>query len=304
MKPSLIKRIGWRIEAIIYDLYVGFIRSLPIDMASDLGAGLWGIIGPLLPTHKTVLCNLRMAFPELDDRKIKAIALAQWKQTGRTSAELPIMDRIKAEPDRYVVKGQDILDAYRVSNKPFVVVAVHQGNWELVPIVVLNSNIPFLVTYRAANNPHVDERIRKARQQYGVSLFGPKGSDGAKELLKALENGVSVGLMNDQKFNRGIVTPFFGYDVETAPGPTRLAQRFDTDLVPMSVKRLNRANFEVTIHQPIKVANTGHKSVDIETTVKDVTRWVEAVVRADPKGWFWVHKRWPNSFYKEKRHKS
>jgi Kdo2-lipid IVA lauroyltransferase/acyltransferase len=177
-------------------------------------------------------------------------------------------------------------------------VAAHQSNWELVPCAVLDAGIPFLVTYRAANNPYVDERIKAGRKRYGVTLFGPKGSDGARELLTALGQGTSVGLMNDQKFNRGVPATFFGQIAETAPGPSRLAQRFGADLLPMTVRREHKARFVVEVHEPFQVPDTGDKSADIAAAVQRITNVIEGVVRGNPSEWFWTHKRWPNETYK------
>lgn len=298
MQISVSRKIVWVIEAAFYVAFVTLMRMLPIDIASSLGGVLFKTVGPLTSTQKTVSKNIDLAFPDLTPQQKAQLIRDQWERTGRTTAEFPIMDRIKHESDRIKVVGQEYLKPYIEAKKPIVVVSMHQANWELVPIVIINAGMQFLVTYRAANNPYVDERIKKARARYGVRLFGPKGNKGAKELLEALERGDSVGLMNDQKFNRGVETPFFGSIVETAPGPTRLAQKFKTDLVPVSVKRLNGARFEVTIHPPISVIEAGSKTESIDLTVKEITHWVESVIKDNPSDWFWVHKRWPNEIYR------
>jgi Kdo2-lipid IVA lauroyltransferase/acyltransferase len=129
-------------------------------------------------------------------------------------------------------------------------------------------------------------------------LFAPKGGDGSKALIISMTNGASVALMNDQKFNRGIPTPFFSHTVDTAPGPTRLAMRFSTYLQPMTVIRLHKARFKVIVNAPIQVENSGNKSVDIKITVCKISEFIEDVVRTYPHEWFWVHKRWPKSAYK------
>jgi len=90
---------------------------------------------------------------------------------------------------------------------------------------IVDAGVTCQMTYRAANNPYVDERIKKSRERYGVKLFAPKGGEGARELLEAMERGESVALMNDQKFNGGIAAPFFGQPAHTAAGPSRLALR-------------------------------------------------------------------------------
>ena len=176
-------------------------------------------------------------------------------------------------------------------------VSGHLANWEVMAAVIVEAGVVCQVTYRAANNPYVDRRIRQGRARYGVRLFAPKGGEGARELLEALDRGESVALMNDQKFNGGPAVPFFGVPAHTATGPTRLALRAGTDLQPMSVQRLGGARFRVVVHEPIPLEHTGDRAADLEAGVAKVNAFVEARVRERPAEWFWVHKRWPKEAY-------
>ena len=297
-QPSFWQDVGWRCEALAYDAVVALMRTLPVDTASDLGGWFFRTFGPLTSTQKTVTRNLKLAFPDMDATTRQALIARQWENTGRTTAEFPIMDRIILDPERVEIRGLDRLKTIAHTGKPVIFISGHLSNWEVMNAAILSAKVPYLITYRAANNPYVDARIKAGRAAYGVSMFAPKGSDGAKELLIALQKGKSVGLMNDQKFNRGVPTPFFGHIAETAPGPTRLAQRFGTVLQPLTIRRLHKARFSVTVHDPIAVDDTGHKAHDIDTTVCKVSAFIEQAVRDNPEEWFWVHKRWPNEVYK------
>jgi KDO2-lipid IV(A) lauroyltransferase len=297
-KPTFGQEVLWRIEAVAYDLFIALMRALPVDTASDLGAWFFKVLGPLTPVQKTVVNNLRLAFPDMDPVSRKALIDKQWENTGRTlGGEFPVMDRIVKDPARVEVEGIEKLHAIAKSGKPVIFISGHLSNWEVMNAAILQAGVPYMITYRAANNPYVEERFKAGREAYGVSLFAPKGSDGAKELLIALQEGKSVGLMNDQKFNRGVPTPFFGHLVDTAPGPTRLAQRFGTVLQPLTIRRLHKARFHVTVHDPIPVDDTGKKGQDIETTVCKISAFVEQAVRDNPEEWFWVHKRFRNEDY-------
>ena len=298
-KPSFMQDMAWRLEAFLYDAFAAFTRALPVDTASDFGGWLFKVLGPLTPVQKTVKRNLELAFPDMDEAARKVLITQQWENTGRAMAgEFAIMDRIVKDKDRIEIEGFEKLEAIAASGKPVIFISGHLSNWEIMNAAILAAKVPYMITYRAANNPYVDDRIRAGRAAYGVTMFAPKGGDGAKELLIALQKGESVGLMNDQKFNRGVPTPFFGHIAETAPGPTRLAQRFGTVLQPLTIRRLHKARFRVTVHDPIEVDDTGHKAKDIETTVCKISAFIEQAVRDNPEEWFWVHKRWPNNVYK------
>ena len=287
----------WRAEALGFDLFIGVVRLLGVDAASAFGGWLGRTFGPLSGAHKVATRNLKLAFPEKDSAWRAAMLKAQWDGLGRTFAEFPLMDKILPSTGRVEVVNQERLFQIAAERIPVVFVSGHLSNWEVMPAAIVDSGVTCEMTYRAANNPYVDERIKQSRFRYGVRLFAPKGGDGARELLEAMKRGVSVALMNDQKFNGGVDAPFFGHPARTAPGPTRLAIRFGTVLQPMSVQRIKGARFRAVVHDPIVLPDTGDRTADIEAGVKRVNAFMEDRIRERPEEWFWVHRRWPNEVY-------
>lgn len=292
--------LAWRLEAGAFDVFTFLFRLLPVDAASWFGGAMGRLLGPLTRTHTLADQNLRLAFPEKDAAWRKQILGEQWECNGRTIAEFPMMDRLLPSTGRVEVVNGERLAEIAAGGKPVVFVSGHFSNWEVMPAAIVNSGVKCEITYRAANNPYVDRRIRDSRFRYGVRLFAPKGGDGAREMLEALGKGVSVALMNDQKFNQGgVAAPFFGRLVMAAPGPTRLALRFDTVLQPMTVERTKGARFRAVVHEPIVLEKTGDRTADIAEGVRRITAFVEAQVRRRPGEWFWVHRRWPAEAYAE-----
>ena len=297
MKPSITQDLAWRLEAFGFDLFTALARAFPPDAVSAFGGRLLRTIGPLTGTHRLAERNLRLAFPDMPRAERERLLAAQWDNVGRVFAEFPIMDRLTPASGRVEVIGVERLHAIRDSGAPVVFVSGHLSNWEVMPATIVWAGVPCQMTYRAANNPYVDERIRKSRARYGVQLFAPKGGDGSREILEGMSRGESVALMNDQKFNNGVAAPFFGRPAHTAPGPTRLALRFDTVLQPMSVQRTRGARFRVVVHEPIVLEKTGDRTRDLEAGVRQVNAFMEERVRERPEEWFWVHKRWANEAY-------
>jgi KDO2-lipid IV(A) lauroyltransferase len=287
----------WRAEALGFDLFIGVVRLLGVDAASAFGGWLGRTVGPLSGAHKVAVRNLKLAFPDKDEAWRAAMLKAQWDGLGRTFAEFPLMDRILPSTGRVEVVNQERLFQIAADRIPVVFVSGHLSNWEVMPAAIVDSGVVCEMTYRAANNPYVDERIKASRFRYGVRLFAPKGGDGARELLEGMKQGKSVALMNDQKFNAGVEGLFFGHPVRTAPGPSRLAIRFGTVLQPMSVQRIKGARFRAVVHDPIHLPNTGDRTADIESGVRLVNAFMEERIRERPEEWFWVHRRWPNEVY-------
>ena len=296
-KVSFGQNLSWRLEAAGFAGFVALMRLLGLERASGFGGWLLRRLGPLTSTQKTVMRNLRIAFPEMSLEARTRLAADQWEQTGRAFAETAVMDQLTLASGRIEVVGMERLHVIRDSGRPVVFVGGHLANIETQAVTIVGSGVPCQITYRAANNPYVDAQIVKLRADYGVKLFAPKGGDGARELMAGMARGESVALMNDQKFSEGPEVTFFGQPVNAAPGPSRLAMRFDTVLQPLSVTRLPGVRFRVTAHEPIEIARTGDRQADIARAVQAITSFVEERVRENPVDWFWVHKRWPDRVY-------
>jgi KDO2-lipid IV(A) lauroyltransferase len=298
-RSPLIQALAWRLEALGFDLLTLLARAAPIEMWSAAFGALFKAVGPLTGAHRTARRSLLLAFPDLPAAEARAILAAQWENFGRYIGEFPIADRLTPASGRV-----DLTDAWRLreiarSGRPVVLISGHLSNLEIMAAAIVDAGISCEVTYRAANNPLVDKRIRDGRIRYGVRLFAPKGAEGARDLLTALKEGRSVAIINDQRYDGGVAAPFFGRQVLTNPAAVRLAMRFGTTIQPMSIQRVGGARFRVVAHEPIEVADTGDKTLDIEAGVAAINAFIEARVRERPGEWWWLHKRWPREDYAE-----
>jgi KDO2-lipid IV(A) lauroyltransferase len=293
------QRVAWRLEAIAWDLvYWWPMKLLGPDRASNTAGWIVKRIAPLLSQSKTVKRNLRMAFPDWDEAEVDRVAKASWESVGRTAGELPHLPKIHPyEGNRVETVHPERLDAVENSDNGAVFISGHFANWEVMAAVICRRPVDCLVTYRALNNPHIDRRINKVRHEYGIGVLTPKGL-GTRELMRALSAGRSVALMNDQKFNKGLAAPFFGHDAMTAPGPARLALKYDVPIIPVSTLRTGPARFRVTIHEPIRPEPGLEGDEAVKDCVFKITEFIEAEVRANPEQWFWQHRRWPKSAWK------
>jgi KDO2-lipid IV(A) lauroyltransferase len=299
-RSTVRQRIVWRVEAFAWDLlYWWPMKALGPDRASNAAGWILRKLAPLFSQNRTAKRNLRLAFPGWSEAKVSEVAAASWESAGRTAGELPHLPKIHPyQGDRVDVVNPERLDAVEASKSGAVFISGHFANWEVMAAVICRRPVDCLVTYRALNNPHIDRRINKVRHDYGIGVLAPKGL-GTRELMRALGSGKSVALMNDQKFNQGLAISFFGHEAMTAPGPARLAIRYDVPIIPVSTVRTGPARFRVTIHTPITPSEGLRGDTAVHDCVAKITDFIEAQVRAHPEQWFWQHRRWPKSAWKD-----
>lgn len=292
-RSGRLREVAWRLEAMGFDLFAALMRILPVDAASALGAALFRTLGPLSGAHRTARRNLRLAFPDMSEAARAEILTAQWDNFGRYVAEFPLLGRLTPAGGRVEVVGAERLAEIAASRRPVVFISGHFSNLEIMAAVIVGAGVDCDVTYRAANNPYVDARIKQNRFGYGIRMFAPKGGEGARALLSAMAQGRSVAMLNDQKYDGGVAGLFFGKPVYTNPAAVRLALKFGCEIQPMSIERDHGARFRCIIHPPIRVAPSGNRARDLASGVAAINAFIEERVRRRPGEWWWLHKRWP-----------
>jgi Kdo2-lipid IVA lauroyltransferase/acyltransferase len=288
------------VETVLLYVLHAILSALPIDTASALGGAIARSIGPRLGLTRRARKNLGRAFPELDPAAIERLVREMWDNLGRVAAELPHLPRMKvfdndpvADVPRVEVIGREHLDNALARGKPIIFFTAHIGNWEVAPLASLRCGLPLHVVYRSANNRWADRLFLAGRRDVVGGMI-PKGAEGARRMLKAVQDGKPLGMLVDQKMNDGIAVPFFGREAMTAPALAQLALRYGCTVLPGWVERLEGAHFRATVEPPLPVPSTGDRHADILTLMTTVNARIEAWIRQRPGQWLWLHKRWPD----------
>ncbi len=268
------------------------LACLPVDWASALGGFIGRTAGPRVSVSRRALRNLQRAMPENSDAENRRILRGMWDNLGRAIAEYPHLARVTAPgAGRVEIVNGDALTGRAPDDRPSLLFGGHLANWEVCASTVHLLMGPALISvYRATNNPWVD---RLMQQSHGMRRTVPKGSAGARELVRHLRHGGSIAMFVDQKQNDGIAVPFFGRDAMTAPAIARFGYRFGCPIIPVRVERLTGARFRCTVMAPIEMAETGDATRDVLATMTRVNAVLEGWIRARPEQWLWVHSRWP-----------
>jgi KDO2-lipid IV(A) lauroyltransferase len=217
-----------------------------------------------------------------------------WDNLGRLAAEYPDLRKIRVfEPGgRVETHGIEHVDRAVAAGRRMIVFSGHIANWEIAMLAGVQYGIPIAQIYRAGNNPLLDRMIARFRGDGGELI--PKGPVAARRAIDALRRGTHLTLLADQKMNDGIPVPFFGRPAMTAPALAVLALRFDCDVLPARVERLDGARFRLTVFPPLPLPRSGKPHADAAALMARVNGTLEAWIRDHPEQWLWVHRRWPD----------
>jgi KDO2-lipid IV(A) lauroyltransferase len=243
--------------------------------------------------------NLNFAFPDgLSDHERNEIEHYCYKNLALNFLQVMENRRNTQEDLRRKVtfKNKEVVDRLLEQKKAIIFISAHYGNWEIGATALADLITPTLSIYKTLNNKAFEPYLLQARTNHQMSMYEKSGA--LKYLSKALKKGESVSLMIDQASNArsGVKVNFFGHPTYHSSSPAMLSRKYDAPIVGLYIYTDDEENYTITFEEPIVVEGEDEGSI-IEATQRQVDA-LEKVIRANPKFWFWCHKRWKGE-YKE-----
>jgi KDO2-lipid IV(A) lauroyltransferase len=105
-------------------------------------------------------------------------------------------------------------------------------------------------------------------------------------MVRFLRGGGILGLLIDQRMQQGAKLSFFGHEALTALSAAELALKYDALLLPVyAIRQENGLDFDILVESPIPPGPP-------EAMTQALNDSLEALVRAHPGQWLWIHRRW------------
>ena len=263
--------------------------------ASNVGSILGKCVGPLFRSKKIIKQNIEIGLGKIDEQKESEIINGMWSNIGRTFAEYVFLKDFrfnKTNFDHMKINGINYLEEIKKYNKAVIFYSAHFANFELMAMELDKFGIKCAAIYRPLNNFFLNPLMEYLRMKYICPNQIQKGRMGMREIINKVKNGYSIALMVDQRVSEGPRTMFFNKPAHTTTIPAQLALKYDCKLVPVSLKRKEGSNFEMTIHEPYKIKKTGNDENDIKDITIKINQTLEKMIIKNPKQWIWSHNRW------------
>jgi KDO2-lipid IV(A) lauroyltransferase len=267
-------------------------RAAAIRFAQAVGA-LARTLRPRLNRHAEN--NLRLAFPDLDERERERILRGVFSNLGRLLGEISQFPRFNRNNISSIVvyEGLENFLAARDEGRGVILLTGHIGAWELSVFAHSLYGYPMSFLKRNVDNPLVERLAESYRLRHGNRSIDKRGS--VREILKTLKAGGVVGILADLNATReeGVFVDFFGMPASTTAGVATLALRTGAVVLPGYIvwddeAKIHRLHFE----KPIETISTGNQKEDVIANTQRYTKALEEIIRRYPDQWLWIHRRW------------
>jgi Kdo2-lipid IVA lauroyltransferase/acyltransferase len=276
-----------------YLLALGVVKSVewaPLPLANGLARWWCAALDRALPRLRRVaLRNLSLAMPELDERARGRIVDGVFRSLARllvSFARFPSIDR--GNLDRWIRwEGAEHFENALRAGRGVLFATAHLGNWELSAFAHALLAGPMHIVVRPLDNPLIDRLVERRRTLTGNHLIEKK--DFARSILKALAANQAVGILIDQNASAadGVFVDFFGLPACAGTGFAKLAAHSGAAVLPgFALWSEEERRYILRFYPAVPI--TGDAARDTQT----LQATLEAIVRAWPDQWLWIHRRW------------
>jgi Kdo2-lipid IVA lauroyltransferase/acyltransferase len=237
-----------------------------------------------------------------------AVRRASVAQAGRMVAEMPLLWlRPAGKPVTPPVqwRGAELLEQALDARRGLVVLTPHLGCFEVIAQAYaerFGAREPMTALYRPARQPWLRELEHTARDRPGL-LTAPASLAGVRQMMRALRQGQTVGLLPDQvpPDGMGVWAPFFGQPAYTMTLGTRLIEQTGAAWLLLMGERLPGAQGWVVRvlepPEPLPVRTEGMSDEEHQTQCAAMmNRCMEWLIAQCPEQYLWGYHR-----YKEPR---
>jgi KDO2-lipid IV(A) lauroyltransferase len=171
---------------------------------------------------------------------------------------------------------------------PFVFIAAHLGNWEIMGQIATLSGDPISSVAKPLKNRFADVVVNRLRRSTGQVIQQSSGA--LRELLRVLKAGGKVGLVMDQNTrveSGGLFVNFWGLPVPVSKAPAFLALRTKGNVSIGYCLPQEKGRYRIYMD-----ALPSFEKVTVEEGTALILAEIEKVIRKYPGQWLWMYKRW------------
>jgi len=286
------------LEYAFFMLFRKIARNLPYQVVGRLGELLGTLMYRVVGYRKRLaLENIGYAFPELDWKAKKQIALGAFKNYGASVLHMLWAD---GQTEQTLLKTVWIPDRTPLERclekrKGVIILSGHYGSWEfIVHGLRLHIGRPMGIIVQRQRNKKIDSIIDRGRRRHN-NVTIPMGPS-SREALKILHEGGVLALLGDQSGPReSAFVDFFGRPAATHRGVAAFSLKTGAPIVMVFLIRQPDWTY-LAVFEEVDSSDLHDSSEEniIELTRRH-TKLLEKYIRLHPDHWLWMHKRWKHT---------
>lgn len=280
-----------------------FIRILPAKMVPKLARMLAYLLWPIPAISKLICANIRCAFPEWDNKKVRKVGFESLFNLLWNMIEFFWTDGKKERIEQcYVMPDvlKNTLDGHSAKGERMIYVCPHLGSWEGSGTMAnYYGKVKMAAIAKPVKNPYLNKFFNEKMRgdSAGFDVIFSKGA--MRGCVAALREGKSLAILVDQNTrvrDGGVFVKFFGVPVPSSIAPSVLKKYCDARGIPCAVMYGSSLRHEdgklYSFSQELsKPFNEYSSDAEILQEFLDIS---ESYIRKYPEQYLWLYHRFQN----------
>lgn len=265
------------------------LAQLPYAMQLWLGRGLGAGLNRFARSRRQVVAvNLRLCFPELDERARDRLLRENMTAMGIALMEQNMGWFMPRQRLEQLVQVHGLEHLRGLGEQGAILVVRHTSSVQLA-VVAATLCGPLAGMYRRHKNPVLDYVQRKGRERMdsGCQAFERKE---VRTMLRFLRQGTKVLYAPDQDYGikQSVWATFFGVPAATVTATSGFARLGKARVLLLDFIRLpGSQGYRLSFSAPLENFPTDDEVADVQR-INDL---IEAQIRACPAQYLWAHRR-------------
>ncbi|MCY4447177.1 MAG: lysophospholipid acyltransferase family protein [Rhodobacteraceae bacterium] len=264
------------------------LRLVPYNYRIHLGGQIMQrMIAPRTGMKERVQENLKFIYPDMPEHQRDEVTGKVINNFGRFYFEFFSSKEFLRRSAHFKLSGEGLEEFRHAAsqNKPIIIVSGHFGNYEAVRSHLQLQGFQLGGIYRPMANPYFNKLYTRTMKNYGKPVF-PTTLEGTKEIVKFVQAGNILALLNDQYTQDGLEMPFLGAPAKTSPIFAKIALKYGALVIPsFGIRQTDGLDFEVVMERSIQ-------HTDPVTMAIEFNERLGVHINNHIDQWFWIHRRW------------
>jgi KDO2-lipid IV(A) lauroyltransferase len=267
---------------------MALLARLPWPLQRGLGRALGSALRLLLGERRRIAArNLALCFPALDEAARASLLRQHFAALGIGLFEFARAwwGSVAALRRGLQVEGLEHIAAARAGGRGVIVISGHFTTLEICGRLLCD-HVPLAGMYRPHAQAAMEWAVKRGRLRYAAAMFA---RDELRPALRHLKQGGLLWFAPDQDTRRGdsVFVPFFGRPASSLTSTHQLARLSGAAVLAFAHER--RADGGYTLR--LSPAFVDFPSEDAVADTARVMAAIEAMARAAPAQYLWIHRR-------------
>lgn len=264
---------------------------LPLGVQAALGSALGRVFYTAARARRRIAArNVQLCLPELNALQRRELLREHFRWLGRSAVERALLWYASPARLKRLIHVEGDVQLAERSERPVMWLVPHFLALDAAGVAtqLFQSRLVASV-YQAQSHPVFDAAMRRGRMRFGQGELFAR-SDTARPLLRAIRRGHAFFNLPDMDFGMkdSAFVPFCGVPAATLLAPSKMARALDMVVQPVVAQMLpGGRGYRVRFLPPWHDWPTDDPLAD----ARRMNEWIEAMVRADPAQYLWVHRR-------------